>query len=181
MMVCTFGDGEDLRCWRRDRLPLRMVVTADGRLGELAGPYAGLTLGEARKAIAAELGVSGKQITHVVGVHERCQTPAEFQIRPQWFIAIRENADRFRPRAAELEWIPEFMRRLWRTGSTGLSGTGTYLVRRYGVPFPVWFCTGCGEPVVARIEDLPVDPLADKPPVPACGAAGQVHSSRTRT
>ena len=33
MMVCTFGDGEDLRRWRRDRLPLRMVVTADGRLG----------------------------------------------------------------------------------------------------------------------------------------------------
>jgi valyl-tRNA synthetase len=175
MMVCTFGDGEDVRRWRRDRLPLRMVVTEDGRLGELAGPYAGLTLAEARKAIVAELGASGKQISHVVGVHERCQTPAEFQVRAQWFIAIRENADRFRARAAELEWIPEFMRRRLEDWIDGLKWDwNVSRQRRYGVPFPVWFCAACGEPAVARIEDLPVDPLADEPPVspcPRCGAA----------
>lgn len=41
MMVCTFGDAEDVLKWRRDGLPLRMVVTPDGRLGELAGEFAG--------------------------------------------------------------------------------------------------------------------------------------------
>src|SRR5215475_2375264 len=47
--------------------------------------------------------------------------------------------------------------------------------RRYGVPFPVWFCEACAVPVLARLEDLPVDPLADAPPVsscPSCGSAG---------
>jgi valyl-tRNA synthetase len=45
--------------------------------------------------------------------------------------------------------------------------------RRYGVPFPVWFCGSCSAPVLARLEDLPVDPLADPPPTacPRCGSA----------
>ena len=40
------------------------------------------------------------------------------------------------------------------------------------MPFPVWFCTACAAPVLARLEDLPVDPLADKPPVAACPSCG---------
>jgi valyl-tRNA synthetase len=36
------------------------------------------------------------------------------------------------------------------------------------VPFPVWFCASCDTPVLARLEDLPVDPLTDKPPASAC-------------
>ena len=43
MMVCTFGDSEDVLRWRRDHLALRLVMGPDGRLGELAGPFAGLT------------------------------------------------------------------------------------------------------------------------------------------
>ena len=174
MMVCTFGDGEDVLKWRRDRLDLRLAVTADGRLGDLAGEFAGLTLAQARKAIVAALGAGeGKQIRHVVGVHERCGTPVEFQVRPQWFIAVRECKDRFRARAAELDWIPPFMRRRLEDWIDGLKWDWNISrQRRYGVPFPVWFCDGCGEPVLARLEDLPVDPLTDSPPADACRACG---------
>jgi valyl-tRNA synthetase len=96
MMVCTFGDAEDVLKWRRDGLPLREVVTADGRLGELAGPYAGLQLTQARAKIVADLDAAGclrgsESVRQVVGVHERCQTPVEFQIRPQWFIGAGER------------------------------------------------------------------------------------------
>jgi len=180
MMVCTFGDTEDVLKWRRDGLPLRLVVTADGRLNELAGEFAGLQLTQARSAIVSALDAAGylrgsDSIRQVVGVHERCQTPVEFQIRPQWFIAVRENADRFRARAAELEWIPPYMRRRLEDWIDGLKWDWNITRQRhYGVPFPVWFCAACETPVLARLEDLPVDPLADKPPVtscPSCGAA----------
>jgi valyl-tRNA synthetase len=40
------------------------------------------------------------------------------------------------------------------------------------VPFPVWFCTACGEAALARLEDLPVDPLASAPPADSCAACG---------
>jgi len=180
MMVCTFGDAEDVLKWRRDGLPLRLVVTADGRLNELAGEFAGLQLTQARSAIVSALDAAGylrgsDSIRQVVGVHERCQTPVEFQIRPQWFIAVRENADRFRARAAEIEWIPPYMRRRLEDWIDGLKWDWNITRQRhYGVPFPVWFCAACETPVLARLEDLPVDPLADKPPVtscPSCGAA----------
>ena len=178
MMVCTFGDSEDVLKWRRDHLDLRLVVEPDGRLGELAGDFAGLPLTQARSAIVKALGeagllVSSEPVRQVVGVHERCQTPVEFQIRPQWFIAVREHADRFRARAAELEWIPPFMRRRLEDWIDGLKWDWNITrQRRYGVPFPVWFCAACSAPVLARLEDLPVDPLADKPPVSSCPSCG---------
>jgi valyl-tRNA synthetase len=174
MMVCTFGDSEDVLRWRRDHLALRLVVQPDGRLGERAGAFAGLTVTQARAAIVTALEQAGlltssMPVRQVVGVHERCQTPVEFQIRPQWFIAVRENADRFRARAAELEWIPAFMRRRLEDWIDGLKWDWNITrQRRYGVPFPVWFCASCGAPVLARPEDLPVDPLTDKPPLSAC-------------
>ena len=178
MMVCTFGDSEDVLKWRRDHLELRLVVEPDGRLGELAGEFAGLTLAQGRSAIVkaldeAGLLVSSEPVRQVVGVHERCQTPVEFQIRPQWFIAVREHADRFRARAAELEWIPPFMRRRLEDWIDGLKWDWNITrQRRYGVPFPVWFCAACSAPVLARLEDLPVDPLADSPPVSSCPSCG---------
>ena len=178
MMVCTFGDSEDVLRWRRDHLDLRLVIEPDGRLGERAGPFAGLRVTQARAAIVkaldeAGLLISSVPIRQVVGVHERCQTPVEFQIRPQWFIAVRENADRFRARAAELEWIPAFMRRRLEDWIDGLKWDWNITrQRRYGVPFPVWFCASCDAPVLARLEDLPVDPLTDKPPVTACPSCG---------
>jgi valyl-tRNA synthetase len=178
MMVCTFGDGEDVLKWRRDGLPLRLAVEPDGRLGELAGEFAGLALTQARSAIVkaldeAGLLVASEPVRQVVGVHERCQTPVEFQIRPQWFIAVREHADRFRARAAELEWIPRFMRRRLEDWIDGLKWDWNITrQRRYGVPFPAWFCTACAAPVLARLEDLPVDPLADPPPVASCPSCG---------
>jgi valyl-tRNA synthetase len=178
MMVCTFGDSEDVLRWRRDHLALRLAVQPDGRLGELAGEFAGLPVTQARAAIVKALDEAGLlassvPVRQVVGVHDRCQTPVEFQIRPQWFIAVRENADRFRARAAELEWIPPFMRRRLEDWIDGLKWDWNITrQRRYGVPFPVWFCASCDAPVLARLEDLPVDPLTDSPPVPACPSCG---------
>ena len=38
----------------------------------------------------------------------------------------------------------------------------------FGIPFPVWYCKDCDEIILAREEDLPVDPTQDKPPVDCC-------------
>jgi len=35
--------------------------------------------------------------------------------------------------------------------------------RYFGVPFPVWYCEKCGEIIVAKESQLPVDPLKDAP------------------
>jgi len=178
MMVCTFGDSEDVAKWRRDRLELRMIVNADGRLSEAAGEFAGLNLTQARAAIVKRLAADDsltatRTVKQVVGVHERCLTPIEFQIRPQWFIAVQDKRDALLARGRQLQWIPQFMRRRLEDWINGLKWDWNISrQRRYGVPFPVWFCAGCTQPILASIESLPVDPLADPPPVRRCPACG---------
>jgi valyl-tRNA synthetase len=178
MMVCTFGDGEDVVRWRRDGLDLRLVVTEDGRLGPPAGAFAGLPLAEARSRIVASLAGTGalvgsEPVRQAVGVHERCHTPVEFQVRPQWFVGLLAHRDALRRRAAELIWVPPFMRRRLEDWIDGLRWDWNLSRQRhYGVPFPVWFCRDCGRPVLAEPASLPVDPLADPPPVPACPDCG---------
>jgi valyl-tRNA synthetase len=174
MMVCTFGDGEDVLKWRRDGLDLRLIVSPDGRLADEAGEFAGLQLTQARSEIARRLKETGaltetKSLKQNVGVHERCLTPVEYQIRPQWFIGVREHQDVFLARAKELSWIPAHMQRRLEDWIEGLKWDWNISRQRhYGVPFPVWFCDDCGDAVLADLAALPVDPLSDSPPVERC-------------
>ena len=65
-MICTFGDLTDVLWWRELRLPVRSVVTRDGRLRESppegvpAGPawaeLAGRTTAQARRRVVELLG-----------------------------------------------------------------------------------------------------------------------------
>jgi len=181
MMVCTFGDGEDVIRWRRDRLALRLVVGPDGRLTDLAGDFAGLQISQARSAVVKRLderGVLGdsRSVRQVVGVHERCLTPVEFQVRPQWFIAVRDKREELLARTRELTWIPGFMRRRLEDWINGLKWDWNISrQRRYGVPFPVWYCHDCAEPILAELTALPVDPLADAPPLDRCPCCGSTQ------
>jgi valyl-tRNA synthetase len=180
MMVCTFGDGEDVARWRRDGLELRLIVTEDGRLGDHAdaGDLAGMPLPQARKAAVERLSETGRlhgsvSTKQTVGVHERCGTPVEFQVRPQWFLRVRDLRDTLRQRAGEMTWVPPFMRRRLEDWIDGLKWDWNLSRQRhYGTPFPVWFCRACGAPVLAPLDALPVDPLSDPPPVESCPLCG---------
>jgi len=176
MMVCTFGDVEDVAKWRRDSLELRLVLGPDGRFDESTGPLAGRNVDDSRRVTLDLLKGSGElldstSIRQVVGVHERCSTPVEFQIRPQWFVRIMEHRDRFRVRATELEWAPESMKRRLDDWIDGLKWDWNITRQRhYGVPFPVWYpLDENGEPVqdqvlLPALSALPVDPGTDTPP-----------------
>ncbi|WP_322762956.1 valine--tRNA ligase [Frankia sp. Cr2] len=178
MMVCTFGDSEDVAKWRQDKLDLRLVIDPDGRLNALAGPLAGKSIEDARREVVKLLTEAGavresSSLRQVVGVHERCSTPVEFQIRPQWFVQVQEHRDRFRARAEELHWLPPFMKRRLDDWIDGLKWDWNISRQRhYGVPFPVWYCAACSEPLIPDVSDLPVDPLRDSPPADRCPACG---------
>ena len=53
VMCCTFGDVTDVDWWREHKLPLIGIIEPDGRLNEYGGPYAGLSVTEARDRIIA--------------------------------------------------------------------------------------------------------------------------------
>ncbi|AIY90211.1 Valyl-tRNA synthetase [Geoglobus acetivorans] len=175
VMICTFGDRQDVRWWKKHRLELRDVLTRDGRLNEKAGKYAGLNVREAREKILEDLEKEGRlikqeEVDHNVGVCWRCKTPVEIVPEKQWFVKIEK--EKILEAARRVKWVPEHM--LSRLESWVESMDWDWVISRqrvFATPIPVWYCRNCGEVVVAKEEWLPVDPTRDKPrePCPKCG------------
>ena len=174
MMVCTWGDGEDIKKWKENGLATRALISTNGRLTDIADQFQGLTIAQARSAIVkllSERGFIVKQanITHNVNVHERCGTPIEFLASPQWFVKILDHKDKFLQRGNELNWLPDFMRRRYEDWIQGLKWDWCISRNRfYGVPFPVWYCDNCGSIVLPPEQLLPVDPRESAPDVLHC-------------
>jgi valyl-tRNA synthetase len=168
VMCCTFGDQTDIEWWNQHKLPLRVSVTKDGKMNELAGIYAGMPLKDARKAIIeglkkAKLLKAQRSIRHSVNVHERCKTEIEFLVTSQWFIRYPEKSELLAA-GNDLNWYPDFMKHRYDNWIKGLKWDWCISRQRYfGVPFPVWYCRKCGSVVLADKNQLPVDPLKDRP------------------
>jgi valyl-tRNA synthetase len=181
MMVCTFGDGEDVRKWKEDNLETRMIIAPDGKLTELAGEFAGIQAVEAKGKIAKKLQEEGfirgeKKVDQKVNVGERSGAPAEYQMVPQWFIKVLDRKEEFLKKSADLKWFPDFMNVRLADWVNGLKYDWNISRQRfYGVPFPVWYCESCGEPHLASEDQLPVDPLEDACPHAKCSKCGHTE------
>jgi len=181
VMCCTFGDTTDIAWWQEHGLETRIVLDDNGRMTELAAGYRDLSIRDARKRIVEDLDRSGllkdrRPITHVVNVHERCGTEIEFSVATQWFIRVLDIKDDIIAAGLRVQWCPEFMHTRFRNWVENLKWDWCVSRQRYyGVPFPVWVCQSCGEVVLARDEDLPVDPTTASPPVEECPKCGSME------
>jgi valyl-tRNA synthetase len=177
VMCCTFGDATDVAWWYTHRLPLVAAIDRAGQMTAAAGELGGLPLADARRTVLARLGEAGlildeQPIRQSVRVHERCDTPVEYLEQPQWFVRVLDLKPELLARGDQVAWHPEHMGVRYRHWVENLSWDWCLSRQRYfGVPFPLWYCADCGEVVPARPEQLPVDPLVDRPldPCPQCG------------
>ncbi len=178
MMVCTWGDAEDVRRWKSDKLETRPLVGRDGRLNEIAGEFQGLKLAPAKQAIAQKLRemdllIREDDITHVKKVHERCETPVEFLSSKQWFINILDSKEEFLRLGESFKWNPDSMKIRYDDWVSNLKWDWCISRDRYyGVPFPVWHCMDCGEIVLPEDAILPIDPRGEIPPGISCRHCG---------
>lgn len=170
MMVCTFGDKEDVEKWHKHSLPIRIVFERDGRMGALAGRYEGATIKEARERILEDLEregllVSKRPITHAVNVHERCGTEIEFLKTAQWYVRILDKKEELLEAGRAIQWHPEHMRVRFEHWVENLGWDWCISRQRfYGVPFPAWHDPKTGEIILADEDRLPVDPSTDPAP-----------------
>jgi len=174
VMCCTFGDQTDMEWQKAHDLPIREAISPDGKMTGIAGKYEGLSVSQAREKIIddlkdARLLVKQEAIIHPVNVHERCGTEVEYLKSKQWFIKYLDLKDEMLAWGDQLNWFPDYMRHRYTHWVEGLQWDWLISRQRYfGIPFPVWYCAKCDEIILARIEDLPVDPLQDKPPITEC-------------
>ncbi|MFO7968335.1 MAG: valine--tRNA ligase [Archaeoglobaceae archaeon] len=175
VMVCTFGDKQDVKWWKKHKLDLRVILDRNGRLGPQAGKYKGLKIEEARKRIIEDLKSEGRMVDqkmadHNVGACWRCKTPVEIIAEEQWFVKVER--EKILDAARKLRWIPDHM--YYRLESWVKEMEWDWVVSRqrvFATPIPAWYCKGCGEIKIAKEEWLPVDPTQWSPPEPCkCGS-----------
>ena len=178
VMCCTFGDQTDIEWWKKYNLPLKYIFTDDGRISESVPNYGGLKIKEARKKIIEDLEAGGyvvkiEELEHEVQTHERCGKEVEYTVMKQWFIDIMNHKEDFLKIGDEINWYPAHMHSRYEEWVSNVAWDWCISRQRYfGVPFPVWYCKKCGEPIFASKEQLPVNPLTDTPPVEKCSKCG---------
>ncbi len=178
VMCCTFGDAQDCDWQKAHKLPIKEAIDKFGRMTDLAEKYKGMKIEEARKAIIGDLKGQGllkdqKPIRHAVNVHERCGTPIEFVHSKQWFIRYLDLKDDMMRWGCDFTWHPKHYINRYENWVQGLQWD--WCISRqlpFGIPFPVWYCEKCDEVILAKVEDLPVDPAEDAPPVDRCPKCG---------
>ena len=169
VMCCTFGDTADVAWWQQHLLALVEAVGSDGRMTGMAGELSGLTIPAARKLMIEILSGDGlildrQPTTQSVRVHERCDTPVEYLLFNQWFIRILDFKNELVALGDKIDWRPDFIRARYKAWVENLNWDWCISRQRfYGVPFPLWYCTRCGEVTLAHEDELPVDPLSQQP------------------
>lgn len=181
VMCCTFGDQTDIEWWKKYNLPLKYIFTHDGRIIDSIPKYGGLKIKEARKQIIEDLQQAGfvvkiEELEHEVQTHERCGKEVEYAVMKQWFIDTTSHKDEFLKIGEQIKWHPQYMYSRYKEWVNNIAWDWCISRQRYfGVPFPVWYCKECGEPIFARKEDLPVNPLVDLPKCTKCPKCGSTE------
>jgi len=111
VMVCTFGDKNDIAWFKKFNLPYRQSIGLNGKWTEITGPLQGLKVHAAREKILQllkeqNLLLNQKPVTHSVNVHERCKKEIEYILLSQWFIKILEFKDKFIELGNQINWHP---------------------------------------------------------------------------
>ena len=95
VMSCTFGDIQDIDWWRRHELPIKEVITLEGKMKN-SGKYDGLKIKECRNQIIEDLKNSGEltnqeEITQFVKCAERSGAPLEIIPTHQWYVKLLDK------------------------------------------------------------------------------------------
>jgi valyl-tRNA synthetase len=178
VMICTYGDKADVKTVAKHKLPVIMAITEDGKMSQNAHGYRGLTINEAKKAMVKDLQNMGllektEKISQEVGTCDRCEAPVEILERKQWFMQTRKLTDEVEKAANEIKWYPDYMKLRLIDWAKSLDWDWVISRQRvFGTPIPIWYCSKCGETILAEEKWVPIDPKLTKPKMKKCPKCG---------
>ena len=173
VMICTFGDKQDVEWSIKHNLPVIDAIDKKGNLID-AGEFSGMSVVDGRKKIIEKLGNDGILLEQIdleqnVGLCWRCKHVVEILNMKQWFVAVTKLKDRIIEETKKTKWVPEYM--AIRQINWADSMSWDWVISRqkiYGTPIPVWYCE-CGNIVFANEDELPLDPTEKEKKCDKCG------------
>ena len=148
MMVCSYGDQADVALFRELKLEPIAAIGLDGKLTDVAGPFAGLKVEEARKQAIEYLEGAGLMDGHQVvdqkfPISERSNAAVEIILLKEWYVKQTHVADELRKVADQIEFHPAKHRQLLLDWIDTVSIDWPISRRRwYHTEIPLWFLRG---------------------------------------
>lgn len=158
--VTPAHDFTDYEIAKRHNLPMKQVIGFDGRLTEIAGPYAGLKVKAAREKVVADMQSKGlidhidEQYTHTIATCYKCGTVLEPLPMEQWYVKVKPLATKAIQviKDKKISFVPK---RFEKTAIQWLTNFHDWNISRqivWGMRIPAWRCSDCKKWTVTEGE-----------------------------
>lgn len=169
LMVCSFGDQNDVAVFRELGLTPFQAIDLDGCMTEIAGPFASMKVYEARKAAIEYLETEGKvhqiiEKEQEVPVSERGKNPVEIILLKEWYVRQTHMQDRIAELAEEIEFHPPRNKQFLLDWMENISIDWPISRRRwYHTEIPIWYADNRSK-VICAPAGVYVQPWCESPP-----------------
>ena len=180
VMVCSYGDQNDVALFRELQLEEVIAIGLDGRMTEAAGDYQGLKPKQARTKIIEDLENSDlvekiEEISHRTPLSERSKTPIEIVPMEEYYLKQKDSIDKMKKLGTEIEFYPNMHKQILMNWLESISIDWPISRRRfYGTEIPIWYCKECSEPFVPEPGKY-YRPWKDSCPAKKCEKCGNTE------
>ena len=169
LMVCSFGDQNDVAVFRELGLTPYQAIGLDGCMTDVAGPLAGLPVIEARAA-AIEFLRAADRIAAIeprmqeIPVSERGKNPVETILLKEWYVRQTHAQDRIRELLSLIDFVPPRNKQILLDWMENITIDWPISRRRwYHTEVPIWYADA-GTKVIVPPAGTYVQPWHEDPP-----------------
>jgi len=164
LKITPAHDPNDFEIGNRHNLEPVNVFNPDGTINENGIKYQGLTILQAKEAVIKDLQEQGllkkiEDYENAIGHCYRCNSPIEPYLSTQWFVKMKDLAQKVieRTKNKEIQFIPERWTPLF---INWLENVRDWCISRqlwWGHQIPVWYCNSCNQ-ISSSMDDLTLCP-----------------------